>query len=100
MSGATGPGEGRQTRWRPSAVAVSLRQYLHTESSSAAVLLAAIAAALLWANVDPASYDSVWRTDLSIRLGSLNLSEDLRTWVNSGLMAFFFLVVGLEARRE
>ena len=100
MSGATGPAEGRQTRWRPSAVAVSLRQYVHTESSSASVLLAAIAAALLWANLDPASYASLWRTELSVRLGDRAVTEDLRTWVNSGLMAFFFLVVGLEARRE
>ena len=100
MTSPTGPGEGRQTRWRSSPVAVSLREYLRTEASSASVLLTAIAAALLWANLDPASYASLWRTELSIRVGDLGVGEELRTWVNSGLMAFFFLVVGLEARRE
>ena len=92
--------EGNQTRWRPSAVAVSLREFLRTEASSAAVLVAAIVAALVWANLDAASYESVWRTELSFRLGDMDMTEELRTWVNSGLMAFFFLVVGLEARRE
>jgi Na+/H+ antiporter 1 len=45
------------------------------------------------------TYDSLWSTELSIRLGDLGLDGDLRYWVNEGLMAFFF-VVGLEVRRE
>jgi Na+/H+ antiporter NhaA len=51
-------------------------------------------------NVDPQSYDSLWRTKLSIAVGERGLSLDLREWVNSGLMTFFFFVLGLEARRE
>jgi Na+/H+ antiporter NhaA len=42
----------------------------------------------------------VWHTQLSIRLGGAGLAQDLHGWVNSGLMTFFFFVVGLEARRE
>ncbi len=56
--------------------------------------------ALVWANTDASSYADVWRTQLSVRLGHSALSMDLRGWINSGLMSFFFLVIGLEARRE
>ncbi|MGR6319011.1 Na+/H+ antiporter NhaA [Micromonospora soli] len=81
-------------------LAAPLRAFLRTESGSAGVLVAAIVAALLWANIDRGSYEAVWRTQLSLRLGHLELSRDLHTWINSGLMTLFFLVVGLEARRE
>ena len=77
-----------------------LREFLRTETGGAAVLLAAAAAALVWVNVDASSYDSVWRTTLSIEVGGTGVSLGLREWVNSGLMTFFFFVVGLEARRE
>ena len=77
-----------------------LRRFLRTQTGSAAVLLGATIAALVWANVSPSSYQAVWHTQLSIRLGGAGLSQDLHGWVNSGLMAFFFFVVGLEARRE
>ena len=78
-----------------------LRTFLRTETASAMVLVAAVAAALLWANVDLDSYVRVWeRTNLSISLGDAGLSHPLRYWVNSGLMTLFFFVIGLEARRE
>ncbi len=77
-----------------------LSRFLRTESGSAAVLLAATIAALVWANVASASYQALWHTPLSIQLGGSGVSMDLVGWVNSGLMAFFFFVVGLEARRE
>src|SRR3954466_5046916 len=70
-----------------------LRQFLRTETGSAAVLLAAAVAALLWVNVDVASYERVWQTTFSIRIGHTGLSHDLRYWLNSGLMTFFFFVV-------
>jgi len=63
-------------------------------------LLAAAVAALVWVNVDASSYNSLWRTTLSIDLGGAGVALDLRHWVNSGLMTFFFFVLGLEARRE
>jgi Na+/H+ antiporter NhaA len=74
--------------------------YIRTESGSAAVLLAATVAALAWVNIAPGTYASVWDTRLSVELGSHGVDLDLREWVNSGLMTLFFLVVGLEARRE
>ena len=77
-----------------------LRDFLATEIGSAVVLLAAAVAAIAWANIDLHSYESVWRTELSIEIGSSGISQSLRNWVNTGLMTFFFFVVGLEVRRE
>jgi Na+/H+ antiporter NhaA len=77
-----------------------LREFLRTETGGAAVLLAAAVAALVWAGVDEGSYESLWETTLAIDLGGSDISLHLREWVNSGLMTFFFFVLGLEARRE
>src|SRR5881396_2363989 len=87
------------TAWARS-LETPLREFLRTETGGAAVLLAAAVAALIWVNVDASSYDSLWGTGLSIDLGGAEVALDLRGWVNSGLMTFFFFVVGLEARRE
>jgi Na+/H+ antiporter NhaA len=95
---STAPFSGR-TAWTRS-LQTPLRSFLQTETGSAVVLLAAVVAALVWANVDPASYERVWTTTLSIRIGGHGISQDLRGWINTGLMAFFFFVIGLEARRE
>jgi Na+/H+ antiporter NhaA len=76
-----------------------LRNFLRTQSGSAAILVVAALAALLWINMS-ASYDRVWHTVLSIQIGGTGITQDLRHWVNNGLMTFFFFVVGLEARRE
>jgi Na+/H+ antiporter NhaA len=95
---AASPFSGR-TAWARN-LETPLRQFLRTETGSAAVLLGATVLALIWVNVDSSSYDTVWRTHLSIRLGASGVTQDLHGWVNSGLMTFFFLVVGLEARRE
>ena len=89
----------RTTAWARG-LGTPLRDYLRTETGGAVVLLAAALAALVWANVDHGSYERVWETELSIRLGDWTLAASLRHWVNDGLMAIFFLVVGLEARRE
>ena len=77
-----------------------LRQFLQTETGSAAILAGAVVAALIWANVSPATYQKVWTTELAAHVGASSITLDLRTFVNSGLMTLFFLVVGLEARRE
>jgi Na+/H+ antiporter NhaA len=88
-----------RTLWKRG-ISAPLRSFLRTESGSAGVLVAAIVIALVWSNIDVASYERFWHTTLSIRFGDMGVSRDLRTWINSGLMTLFFLVVGLEARRE
>jgi Na+/H+ antiporter NhaA len=77
-----------------------LRRFLLTESGSAGVLVSAVVLALVWANLGEHSYDALWSTELSLRLGHYAVSDDLRGWLDSGLMTLFFLVIGLEARRE
>ena len=98
MSTLAQPFSGR-TAWARN-VQTPLREFLRTETGGAAVLFAAAVAALLWVNVDSSSYDSLWRANVSIDAGAHGISLTLREWVNSGLMTFFFFVVGLEARRE
>src|SRR5262245_8719761 len=89
-----------RTAWARN-IATPVRDFLSQETGGAVVLLIAAAAALVWANSPWSdSYESVWTTKLSIALGGDGISLDLRQWVNQGLMTFFFLVVGLEARRE
>src|SRR4051794_26880607 len=97
---AVEPGFSGRTAWARN-LETPLRTFLRTETGSAMVLVGAVAAALLWANVDLDSYVRVWeRTSVSISVGDHGLSHPLRYWVNSGLMTLFFFVVGLEARRE
>jgi Na+/H+ antiporter NhaA len=89
-----------RTAWARN-LAAPVRDFLSTETGGAIVLLGATILALLWANSPwSSSYDSLWATKLSISIGGGGISADLRHWVNEGLMTFFFLVVGLEAKRE
>ncbi len=93
-SGAAGAMPGRRLP-RP------LREFLGTEASGGIVLVVAALVALVWANSPwSASYRTLWSTQLSIDLGGHVLVEDLQHWVNDGLMAVFFFVVGLEIKRE
>jgi Na+/H+ antiporter NhaA len=89
-----------RTAWARN-LAAPVRSFLSTEAGGAFVMLGAAIAALLWAN-SPwwHTYESVWATHLSIRIGTAGIAADLRTWVNEGLMTLFFLVVGLEAKRQ
>jgi Na+/H+ antiporter NhaA len=81
-------------------LAAPVRDFLTTETGGAAIMAAATVAALGWVNISPSSYESTWGTVLSIHIGSAGVALDLRHWVNEGLMTLFFLVVGLEAKRE
>jgi Na+/H+ antiporter NhaA len=98
-SGSATPSFSLRTAWEWSPD-TPLRRFLRTETGSSAVLLAATIVALAWANIDSSGYATVWQTQVSIRVGSASLADSLHGWVNSGLMVFFFLVAGLEARRE
>jgi Na+/H+ antiporter NhaA len=77
-----------------------LREFLHTETGSAVLLIIAAVAALIWANVSVSSYDAFWHAHLGAHAGQYSIELDLREFVNAGLMTFFFLIIGLEARRE
>jgi Na+:H+ antiporter, NhaA family len=87
---------------RPAArLARPLREFLDTEVAGGIVLLGAVVVAILWANSPwRETYEAVWGTKLRIGLGQYLLEDDLRHWVNDGLMAIFFFVVGLEIKRE
>jgi Na+/H+ antiporter NhaA len=91
---------GGRTAWARN-LAAPVRSFLSTEEGGAIVMLAAAVTALVWANVPGwHSYESVWTTKLAIRIGRAGIAMDLRHWVNEGLMTLFFLVVGLEAKRQ
>jgi Na+/H+ antiporter NhaA len=89
-----------RTAWVRS-LAAPIREFVATENASAVVLLAATVVALLWVNSPWGStYERVWSAELELRLAGADLTLSLREWINDGLMAFFFFVVGLEIRRE
>ncbi len=78
-----------------------LRRFLATEVGSGLLLVVATVVALVWANSPFGdSYERLWATEAGIRVGGFELVMDLRHWVDDGLMALFFLVVGLEVTRE
>lgn len=76
-------------------------RFIHVEAASGIVLLIAAAVALVWANSPwAASYHAVWHAPLSLGLGPWQVSQSLHFWINDALMTVFFLVVGMEIRRE
>ncbi|WP_174235575.1 Na+/H+ antiporter NhaA [Pseudomonas sp. JS3066] len=79
----------------------AFEKFLHIEAVSGIVLLIAAAAALTWANSPYASsYEHLWHMPLSIGIGDFVISNSLHFWINDALMTVFFLVVGMEIRRE
>jgi len=82
-------------------VARPVQRFLDVEASGGILLLLATVVALVWANSPfRAGYTSLLHTDLVLEVGPVRLAEDLGHWVNDALMALFFLVVGLEIKRE
>jgi Na+/H+ antiporter NhaA len=97
---------GSRTRLRGKSAAAAprlsaLRGFLRTEAGGAVVLLAATIVALAWANSPwRDGYHALWATEIALTVGSWELRHDLGHWVNDGLMVLFFLLIGLEVRRE
>ena len=79
----------------------AIREFLKLESASGIILVGAAVLALI-ANNSPLSglYDLFLDTPVEIRIGALNLAKPLLLWINDGLMAIFFLLIGLEVKRE
>ena len=88
-------------RFRPGVLLDAARAFIQIEASSGLVLLLAAVAALVWANSPWSdSYESVWHTTVRLDFDAVVFSDSLRHWVNDGLMALFFFLVGLEIKRE
>ena len=79
----------------------ALENFLHVESVSGIVLLVAAAVALIWANSPAAlGYEHFWHLPISFSIGDFSISHSLHFWINDALMTVFFLVVGMEIRKE
>lgn len=79
----------------------AIERFLHVEAAGGIVLLIAAALALAWANSPWAhSYEALWHAPVTLGVGSFVSTRSLHFWINDGLMTIFFLVVGLEIRRE
>ena len=77
------------------------QRFIHTEAAGGILLLAATFVAMVWANSPwAAAYQELWSIPVSIAFGSHVLTETLLEWINDGLMAMFFFVIGLEIKRE
>ncbi len=82
-------------------VLLPIERFIHSESVSAAILFAASVAALVWANSPwRAAYFNLWHYKLTFDFGFFILAKDLHHWINDGLMAVFFFVIGLEMKAE
>jgi NhaA family Na+:H+ antiporter len=91
----------RATRGVALALVEPVQAFIRLETSSGIVLLVATVTALIWANSPwDDEYFDLWHSVISLDLSFLTLEEDLQHWVNDGLMAVFFFVVGLEIKRE
>jgi NhaA family Na+:H+ antiporter len=91
----------RSDRFLARSVARPVQRFLHIEAAGGLLLVVAAVVALLWANSPwSGAYDSFWSSDLSVGLAGHTLTEDLRHWVNDGLMTLFFFVIGLEIKSE
>lgn len=91
----------RSDRVLARSVAQPIERFLHIEASGGILLGAAALIALVWANSPwSAAYRDLWAAELSVDLAGHLVTEDLRHWINDGLMTLFFFVLGLEIKQE
>lgn len=84
----------------PNKLITPYQKFLEYEASSGIILIATIIAALIWINLNNSSYIEVWATYFAISIGDFTLSKAIDHWINDLLMALFFLLIGLEVKRE
>lgn len=84
-----------------SKISVDIKDFLQKESASGILLMVAAALALIFANTPLAGlYDLFLSVPLGVKVGALEIDKPLLLWINDGLMAVFFLLIGLEVKRE
>jgi NhaA family Na+:H+ antiporter len=82
-------------------IATPFEQFIHSQSTSGLLLIATTILALVLANSTAAHfYEGVLHTHFTLTLGPWTLDHTIHHWINDGLMALFFFVVGLEIKRE
>lgn len=80
---------------------ISVNKFIHQEFTGGIVLFVSVVIALIWANSAAAeSYHHLWETNISVSFANYKLDKPLHIWINDGLMALFFFVIGLELKRE
>lgn len=85
----------------PQRLTATIREFLRLEAAGGIVLVWAAAVALVWSNSPlGGSYLALLDVPVVVQVGALELAKPLLLWVNDGLMAVFFLLVGLEIKRE
>ena len=91
----------RSDRLLARSVVRPVSRFLAIEASGGALLVAAALVAVVWANSPwSESYRSVWTSELTVSMAGHGITEDLRHWINDGLMTLFFFVIGLEIKGE
>ena len=91
----------RSDRAIPRTIVRPLQEFLRSTTAGALPLFIAVVVALVWAN-SPwwHAYEALWRTPVAVGIGRWTIAEDVRFWIDEGLMTFFFLLAGLEIKRE
>ncbi|ACU62099.1 Na+/H+ antiporter NhaA [Chitinophaga pinensis] len=78
-----------------------IHRFIHQEFTGGIVLFISVIIAITWANSPwHESYHHLWEKNLAVSFSGMGLDQPLHIWINDGLMALFFFVIGLELKRE